>query len=305
MNLPQLSLVICTYNRVKFLPECLQHLSRQTIDADQWEVIIVDNHSTDNTAEVVKAFIKQHPQLPFRYVFEEQKGLSFARNRGLAEAMGDIITYIDDDAEAVPHFAETVLNFMLQHPEAAGVGGRVVPKYSECPEPEWMSKYLNGFVGRVDHGYPIRPFSGSMKYPIGCNMTYRKRLLESVGGFNNDLTFRGDDKYIYQAVSTVNSKVYYLPEAEVQHNIDAYRLTPESFRKLYQKTGNEERKRVAAEEGLSALIRKGLEYLLKFGASLLIGMMFTVTGNYLKGKYVMLSQWYTWQGFILREVHVR
>src|SRR5205809_539816 len=128
---PLLSIIVCTYNRQKFIGECLACLSRQTLPAEKWEAIIIDNNSSDNTATIVKNFIDQHPQLPFRYVFESTKGLSYARNRGIAEARSSIITFIDDDAEAVPEFAETILNFMQENPGAAGVGGRVLPKYSE------------------------------------------------------------------------------------------------------------------------------------------------------------------------------
>nr|MCU0396174.1 glycosyltransferase family 2 protein [Chitinophagaceae bacterium] len=149
---PALSVVICTYNRQKFIGACLACLAQQTLSPSDWEVIVVDNASTDGTDGIVQAFISQHPGLPFRYVHEAQKGLSYARNRGIAEAAAPIITFIDDDAEAVPHFAATILAFMQQHPEAAGAGGRVLPKYSEKPEPVWMSKYLNGYIGKVDHG---------------------------------------------------------------------------------------------------------------------------------------------------------
>ena len=87
MNTPlRISICICTYNRQKFIGECLQCLAQQTLPPQDWEVIVVDNASTDNTAQIVKAFIAAHPHLPFRYVHEAQKGLSFARNRSIAEA---------------------------------------------------------------------------------------------------------------------------------------------------------------------------------------------------------------------------
>lgn len=303
--MPSLSIVICTYNRQKFIGECLSCLSRQTLQLADWEAIVVNNNSTDDTAAIVKTFIASHPDLPLRYVFESNKGLSFARNRGIAEANASIITFIDDDAEAVPGFAATILDFMNQHPESAGAGGRVIPKYSESPEPAWMSKYLAGFIGKVDHGTPTRIFSGKMKYPIGCNMTYRKKYLVESGGFNNELTFRGDDKHIYYVISKLNNKVYYLPQATVYHNIDAARLQFRNFKKLFLKTGNEEKIRIRTEGGFFTHTKKLLEYLIKFCASISLWLLFTLKGDEIKGRYVMYSQWFTLKGFLQKNVFVR
>ena len=300
-----LSIVVCTYNRQKFIFNCLQCLALQTLDKTLFEVVFVDNNSTDKSAEIIKEYIKEHPQLPFRYVFEANKGLAFARNRGIAEASYDIITFIDDDAEAIPSFAKTIYNFMLTHPDASGAGGCVIPKYSEKGEPPWMSKYLAGYVGVSDHGQPSRRYEGKMKYPPGCNMTYRKEVLQKSGGFNNLLTFRSDDKQIWFAIKPINDIVYYIPDAVVYHNIDAERLEFSSFKKLFLKTGSDERIRVKAEKGNLAVLRKMTEYLVKFGASLALWLLFAIKGQEIKGRYVFFSQWFTLKGFFMKHVFVR
>lgn len=300
-----ISIVICTYNREKFIGECLACLSRQTLDPSEWETIIIDNNSSDRTAQIVENFIASHPGLPFRYVFEPKKGLSAARNRGIAEAGSNLVCFIDDDAEAVPGFAATMLDFMKQHPGASGAGGRVLPKYSETAEPRWMNKYLAGFIGLVDHGPVPRVFTGKMKYPIGCNMTYRKEVLLAAGGFNNELTFRGDDKHIYYEVSKINPEIYYLPSALVYHNIDASRLSFRNFKKLFLKTGNEEKIRIRTEQKPSSYLFKLFEYVAKFGISLLLWFWFTLKGSEIKGRYTMYSQWFTLLGFLQKEVFVR
>jgi glycosyltransferase involved in cell wall biosynthesis len=305
MQLSKLSIVVCTYNRDKFIAECLLCLSKQTLSNNNFEVIIIDNSSTDNTAKIVKDFISKHPDLSYRYIYEAKKGLSFARNRGIEESIHDIITFIDDDAEAVPVFAEKILLFLQLHPKAAGIGGKVIPKYSETEEPVWMSKYLNGYVGKVDNGDHVRVFEGDMKYPIGCNMTYRKELMLQAGGFNNQLTFRGDDKHIYYAVASINNKIYYLPEALLYHNIDKERLSFINFKKLFLKTGNEERIRVKTEIGNIAVVKKFFEYLFKLGASFLLWFYFIIKRKGIKGRYVMYSQWFTLLGFFKKVVFVR
>lgn len=302
---PELSIVICTYNRDPFIRRSLECLFRQTLPADRYEVIVVDNHSTDDTAAIVQQFKADHPQAPLRYVFEAQKGLSFARNRGLAEAQAPVITYVDDDAEAVEGFAEAVLRFMQSHPHVDGLGGKVVPVYPGSGEPAWMNKYLNGFVGSVDHGATPLPFNEKMKYPAGCNMTYRKSILQRAGGFNNQLTFRSDDKYIFFKVKEAGATVYYLPEALVYHNIDAHRLSFANFRKLFLKTGNEEKVRLRSEGGFFGLLKKLAELKVKLLASLALYLVFLFKGQEIKGRYVVYAQWFTLLGFLRKSVFVR
>jgi len=301
-----ISVVICSYNRQKFIGKALDCLAEQTLPPDQFEIVIVDNNSTDQTADISRAFIQNHPSVRARYFLEKQKGLSFARNRGLQEALFPIITYIDDDAEAVPAFLETILRFMQAHPKAVGVGGKIIPKYSESEEPAWMSSYLSGFVGRLDYGdKPQRFQQPAMKYPAGCNMTYTAAVLKEVGGFNNQLTFRSDDKHIYYVVSKVSREVYYLPDAVVYHNIDNARLQLDSFRKLFLKTGNEEKIRVRMEEGAGGWWKKLLEIIFKAGAALGLYGLYILKGQGIRGRYVFLSQWYTLKGFLKKNVFVR
>jgi glucosyl-dolichyl phosphate glucuronosyltransferase len=295
---PLLSIVVCTFNRQKYIRACLDALAIQTLDPNQWEAIVIDNNSTDLTPNIIHSWMKENKDVPVRYVLETRKGLSNARNRGIYEARGEIVTYIDDDAESEPTFAEAILTFMLDNPDTAGIGGKVVPKYSEDPEPEWMSNFLYGYVGRVDHGPAVKLYNGGMKYPIGCNMTYRKELLKRAGGFNPELTSRGDDKYIFQRIVRINQKVIYLPDALVFHNIDGERLSKPAMRNLYMKTGYEEGLRMRCAKGMPGCLFKTAEFMSKFGVSILIWMAYALNNHELKGRYIMLSQWYTLCGIL-------
>jgi len=302
---PAVSVVICTYNRDKFIREALNCLARQTISPGDFEIIVVDNNSTDNTAEIVKNFIGEFPQLNIRYVLEKNKGLSFARNRGIQEALAPIITYIDDDAEAAPGFLKSIADLMEADTTIAGIGGKVIPKYSESVEPKWMSKYLNGFVGLLDYGPSPKRFDKNMKYPAGCNMTYTKAILQKAGGFNNQLTFRSDDKYIFYQVKKLSDKIVYLPQAMLYHNIDNERLSFNNFKKLFLKSGNEEKIRVRSEKGAISVLQKFLELIFKTAAAIALYLLYIVKGQELKGRYVFFSQWFTLKGFLQKSVFVR
>jgi len=302
---PSISVIICTYNRDKFIGEALNCLAKQTLPTGNFEIIVVDNRSTDNTASIAKKFIADHPELQARYVMEPNKGLSFARNRGIQEARASIVTYIDDDAEVTPHFLESIVSFLQANISVVGVGGKVIPKYSESGEPKWISKYLNGFVGRMDFGDRPKQFDSKMKYPTGCNMTYTKEILQKAGGFNNELTFRSDDKYIFHQVTRFSDKIYYVPSAMLYHNIDNDRLSFPNFKKLFLKSGNEEKIRVRSEMGTAGIVKKFFELIFKTTAATVIYILYIIKGQELKGRYVFFSQWFTLKGFLQKSVFVR
>ncbi len=304
-NQIKISLVICTYNRDKYLPEALESIHLQDASKDLFELIIIDNNSTDNTASISKSFIKNNPDLYTAYYFEKNKGLSFARNRGITEAAAPVIAYVDDDAILSPGYIQHLASFFDAYNDAVGSGGKVIPKYESGQPPNWMNKYLNGFVGNHDLGENIKAYSKKMKYPPGCNMAYKKEILLQAGGFNNDLKFRSDDKYIFHRIIEISDQIYYVPGAWLFHYIDADRLSFENFKKLFLKTGNEEKIRSRSEGGSFAAFKKGIEFIFKFKVSLLLFFIFFLRGKAIKGKYVVLSQWFTLKGFFKKEVFVR
>lgn len=301
----KISLVICTYNRCRYLPASFESIKEQTLEKSLFEVVVVDNASTDETATITRDFISLNPELNVRYCYEAQKGLSFARNRGVTEARAPVIAYVDDDVILTPDYLEQVLRFFDTHPGAVGAGGKVVPKYEDGKEPEWMSKYLFGFVGNVDYGEQVKLFDENMRYPAGCNMIYKREILKKAGGFNNELKFRSDDKYIFYKVREVNDQIFYLPNAWLYHYIDQYRLDKKNFKTLFLKTGNEEKRRLLSENNRSGVLKKFFEYAFKTGASLLIYVSFLLKGRPLAGKYVVMSQWNTLKGFLKKDVFVR
>jgi glycosyltransferase involved in cell wall biosynthesis len=301
---PFISVVICTYNRDRFIGETLNCLSKQTLSPAAFELIVVDNNSTDNTASITKNFIDAHSFLQARYVYEPRKGLSFARNRGIQEAKASIIAYIDDDVILANGYLEAIYYFFTTHISAAGMGGKTLPRFPDGDPPKWLSSYLTGITGTVDYGNELKRFSRPMKYPGGCNMAYKKDILLEAGGFNNELKARADDKYIFEKVKKINSEIWYVPDAFSLHTINAERLSFNSFKKLYLKGGNEEKIKTKSE-GFTSFIKKGADLLAKCIAGLGLWMLFTIKGNYIKGKYVFLAQWYTWYGFLKKDVHVR
>lgn len=278
---PKISVIICTYNREKFITASLSHLVNQTLANDQYEIIVINNNCSDNTESIVNKFISNHKDFDIRQVKEVNQGLSFARNRGIKEAKYDVLCYIDDDGNASKNYLELIQEKFSSDKTLAGIGGKVIPVY-EDKEPEWYNPFLRMMVTSFDFG--DKPFKCyGKKYPAGCSMIYRKELLIKAGGFNNDLKWRADDKYIYHEVKKINDNIYYTPSLSVNHHIDAERTTDANFDRLSGLLGSEERLRVS---GINYFILV-LEYIFKYFASILIAVFYTLKGQSIKGKYVI------------------
>ena len=184
MSSPLISVVVCTYNRADLVRQALQSLREQTADPATFEVIVVDNVSTDRTAAVVHALIERG-WAQLSYVYEPEQGLSVARNTGMRRARGTYVAYIDDDARAAPDWIESVARCARER-SPDGIGGPIMPYYV-TERPDW-------FLDR----YQVRPITGQSRYLVygesfcGSNMAFRKKVLEDLNGFSARYGMRGD-----------------------------------------------------------------------------------------------------------------
>ena len=290
----ELSVVICTYNRDRFLPDVLKSLKKQSAQADVFEIVIINNNSNDKTEEISLAFQKNNPQLNVTYFIESNPGLSFARNRGIKEAKADLISFIDDDGIAREDYVTNLIESFKKHSEYGAIGGKVIPIYEEGEEPAWMNKYIQGVVSKVDYGDKIIDFN--KKYPAGCNMAFRKKLFSEFGGFNTDLVYRGDDKFVFANLREHGVKVIYDPNVFVNHFIDSYRTESKFINKISKSIGASERLRLQ-NSGFMPNLAKLAEYIFKFGASLALAVVYTLKGQFPKGHYSVKVMWFTIIGY--------
>ncbi len=183
MKTPIISVVVCTYNGEALLPGCLQSLADQTSDADTFEVIIVNNNSTDKSQQVAVEFAKTHAN--FSVVLETEVGLSAARNRGFKEAKGEYISYLDDDAKASKDWIEEALKVIAdKHPDI--FGGPIHPFY-EGEHISWVKDEYNSY-SIYETGYLTKH-----QYLSGSNIFIAKELLTEYGGFSTHLGMKGDN----------------------------------------------------------------------------------------------------------------
>ncbi|MGB3201549.1 MAG: glycosyltransferase family 2 protein [Nodosilinea sp.] len=223
---PVISAIICTHNRADYLGTAIASLLNQTYSA--YEVIVVDNASTDSTKAVVDAYLP-HPQLTYGY--EPTLGLSMARNRGAAIAHGHILAYLDDDAEASPHWLTALAEAFEAYPNAAIAGGSVnlIWPLGTIP-PRWLSPTLSESLGAYNLGTAICPITDPGQTPRGLNYAVRKQFLDSVGGFNLQLGRVGknllsnEELHLTQQAIEAGYRVLFVPQAQVAHSIAPERL---------------------------------------------------------------------------------
>ena len=270
----RLSLVIATYNRGAKLCTTLDSLLVQTLPQEQWEVVVVNNNSTDDTAARFADYVVAHPQLDARMVLETEQGVSAARNRGIAESRGEYIVVIDDDERVNEGFLRAYADFFDSHPEAVVAGGRIVAEYPGG-RPAWMSKWVEMPIANpMDFGDAVRPFPAG-RVPGGGNMAFRRAGLEGFGGFDPSLgrangeLIGGEENDFFERLRRGGETIWYVPGAVMWHIIPPSKLTEEYFRRLSRNVGVSQRLRARIHGRMAKTC--ALE-IAKWGATLLLAL---------------------------------
>lgn len=234
-----LSVIIPTCNRSRLLQNALESILKQTYSKEKFEVIIIDNGSTDDTRDVVMSYKSKIPNLIYHY--DERPGLHIGRHDGYNLSSSDLLVFADDDIEAFPTWLEAISDD-FNDPNIVMVGGKNLPKYEEKP-PFWV---LKKWYEVVEEGHCVQTLSlidfGDNKrlispfYIFGCNYSVRKKIIKEAGGFHPDgmpsnlVEFRGDgegniSKYVYQN----GMSALYDPLASVYHFVPRGRMTIDYF----------------------------------------------------------------------------
>lgn len=237
---PKVSIIICTYNRVALLVKTLESLL--SLDRlSEAEVIVVDNRSTDNTADAVKRFLEEHAgKLDARYILEPVQGLSAARNTGILAAKADIIAFLDDDAIPCPSWIDTIVSTFGSRPDCMAMGGPIAPIF-ESGRPEWLIKPFELPYTIVDLGGRVREYPGKL-HPCGANMAMRKTVFDISLfplelGRKGDSLLSGEEQWLFGQIRKERHTILYHPEMAVDHFVAAGRLTEEWIMKRYYSQG--------------------------------------------------------------------
>ena len=233
----RISAIICTLNRADYLRKAITSLVDQTLPKEQYEIIVVDNGSTDNTRQVIREEFGYVSNL--RYIYEPVLGLSQARNTGWKNARGEYVAYLDDDAVADQGWLGKIVEvFETVKPQPGCVGGKVEPIW-EVPRPVWLSDNLALYLAILDYSEtPV--VLDNPDYLVGASIAYPRHLLEMMGGFQTSLGRRGksllsnEETLLHRELNTMGYACMYHPEIIAWHHIQAYRLKKAWFiRRLY------------------------------------------------------------------------
>ncbi len=299
-----LSVIICTYNRDKFLYDALRHVAVNIFPTEEYEIILVNNNSTDTTESECQRFASDFPQVQFRYFVEIKQGLSYARNRGIDESRGDVLLFLDDDSFVKPEYLSNLKKQLEKHPEAMAFGGKITPLFETGKEPEWLSKWTYSWVSAIDKGSEVVLFEGN-SYPIGANMGFRRKCIDVCGYFNTELgrskknLLGGEEKDIFNRLKEKGFKILYFPDIEVEHVIPPNRTTDDYIKRMGQGIGISEKLRTLNISKSQYLKRLCME-IVKWGGSVILFIKFVLCGNYAKGSKLLLFRWNVTKGLLTR-----
>lgn len=227
-----ISAVIPTFNRAQYLRESIQSLVDQSLPPDRFEIIVVDNKSTDGTRQTVEHEFGHVANL--RYIYEPIQGLNQARNTAWHHARGKYIAYLDDDAIASPQWLEKILAaFERVAPTPGCVGGKVDPIW-EAPRPEWLPEDMVGLLTVLDlSGDPT--VLRDNQWLVGANIAFPRSVLEQLRGFQVGLDRTGTkllssgELQLEKRIRQLGLAIYYDPAIHVKHLVPSSRLTRKWF----------------------------------------------------------------------------
>jgi len=233
--MPDLSIIICTYNNARQLRDALAGIAAQRLgDGTALEIVVVDNNCTDDTAAVVDAFASANPALNARLVREARQGLTPARQCGVVNSTADWLAFVDDDCVLAPDWIEQALGFARQNPRCGAIGGRVILSY-ESPPDSYMHRY-EWLMGHQDFGDDPQPVPSL----VGAGMMLRRSALVDSGWVEKPLLgdrvanrmVSGGDVEIGLRIAAKNWELWYVPRCRLDHRIPKKRMRDGHLRRL-------------------------------------------------------------------------
>ena len=285
----KLSLIIATYNRAQSLLRTLRSVVSQSAAPELWECIVVNNNSTDNTAEVFARFAAENQGFDLKMVTETKQGLSNARNAGITASKGEYVAIVDDDETLESSYIESYIEFFDSFPTAMAAGGAVRAEY-ESHRPRWMSHYTERMIANpIDLDVVVTLFPSS-RVPAGGNMAFRREIFDRVGLFNPRLgrngqsLIGGEENDLFARLRAVGELLYFVPNAAIYHHIPDAKLTDEYFDRLSYNVGRSKALRAQNDEELSELMASERR---KRVVTYILAALYTIALQPIKGQYLI------------------
>ena len=288
----RLSLIVATYNRSASLIRALESVAQQNAPASEWECIVINNNSSDDTQERFAEFAAAHPDLNMRMVTELRQGLSFARNRGIRESEAEYIAIIDDDERISPDFITSYISLFDSTPDAVAAGGPIVAEYPSG-RPRWMSHFTERPVANTMYfGDKVREFPEG-RIPGGGNMALRRSAVRRYGVFDTSLGYvgesliGGEESDLFERLRIAEAKYYYVPTAVMYHIIPPEKLTQKYLSRLSYNVGVSQLRRAKFYHRVG---RVRVMELVKWVVTIVLALGYLLTLQWSKAKYLLLMR---------------
>lgn len=234
------SVIISTYNRAEYIGITLNSFLNQSYPSDLYEIIVCDNHSTDNTREAIESCIKGTNK-NIRYLFEKRQGMHYARNYAARHSKGQILYFTDDDTIADFNLLSELIK-IFDNKKVGCATGRILPKW-ECTPPKWVEKYCNNaLLSLSDQGSRIKIRNYDLDV-FGCHEAVRRDVFFRAGGFHPDLI--GNTPGVGDGETGLNDDIRkmgylfaYVGTSVIYHMIPPRRMTQAYLNKRFAYNGN-------------------------------------------------------------------
>ncbi|WP_289020810.1 glycosyltransferase [Desulfobacter postgatei] len=238
-----ITVAICTFNRSRLLGQTLEQMIQLNVPNDlNWELLVINNNSTDDTNAVID---KYNDSLPIRRIFEKNQGLSYARNRAISEAKGELIVWTDDDVLVNENWLSEYCKGMKCHPNTAFFGGPIRP-FFEGPPPRWLKNNFARFEGAFacrDLSNEEIQLNSRSTFPFGANMAVRKTAYDDIlyniklGRIGTGMLSDEETEIFEELVKRRGQKGVWLPRAQVEHFIPFNRMTIQYLKNYFRGYG--------------------------------------------------------------------
>lgn len=235
------SIIIPTYNRAHSITYTLDSFLKQDYPADQYEIIVCDNNSTDNVKEVVLGYVDKYGEDRIRYMFEGRQGVHYARNSAAKTAKGDILYFTDDDMLAEPDLLTKLIPIFECNNRIGCATGKVLPKW-EIEPPKWIKKYCTNSLLSLNN---LGERTIIRNYDMGvysCHEAIRREAFWETGGFHPEYT---KDVYLGDGETGLNEDIIrngwrmaYVGKSIIYHMIPSGRMTQKHINKVMSNNGN-------------------------------------------------------------------
>lgn len=244
--MPSLTVAVCTYNRAGRLPKLIESL-RALAAPIPFEILIVNNNSTDDTLEVLKRLAIPHP-VALRVVTETRQGIPYARNRAVEECLDrDYMLFMDDDQLPEAHWIEAAIN-AFETTNADCLGGRIMVRVPGDHPPKWLRPSVLGFLGALDHGTKRFRIQDTSTPIWSGNVGYRMSLFREHPEIRFDTRYNragvgiggGEDVIMFRTLLERGFALHYVPEMAVDHFVEEWKMHRRYFLKLHFVSGRKQ-----------------------------------------------------------------